>query len=146
MSLRFKDVSELPAHLRGQVEPAASDGHGARRSKYGNERIEYKGQIFDSKLERDRYRQLEMLWEAGQVCWFHRQVRFDLEGGVIYRADFQVIWPEGLFQRVGYEDAKGYLLPEAKNKLKQVRERYKIVIDLIMRRNGQLVSLPWPEL
>lgn len=144
MSLRFKDASELPAHLRDQLQPAATLP--AKPSKYRNEPIHVDGIRFDSRLEADRYQELRMLWDVGVLRWFTRQVPFRLQGGVVYRADFMIVWAEGPFSRVTVEDCKGLLLQEAINKLKQVHEAYGFVVDLVTREEGRLVVRPWRSL
>lgn len=145
MTLRLKSAAELPPHLRAQLMPASQAAPKPR--KYRNEPVWVDDIRFDSKLEADRYGQLMALWNfgAGPVAWFHRQVIFDCGGGVSYRCDFQVVWKEGEWLRVTYEDCKGVLTQDCINKLKQVKSRYDITVDLIERREGRLVSRPWRE-
>jgi hypothetical protein len=88
------------------------------------------GKRFDSKLERDYYEQLLLRWKAGEVLWFVRQVRFDLEGGVVYVADFLVVDSRG---DVSVIDTKGMLTPECRNKLKQVKARWGIEVQLVRK-------------
>lgn len=85
------------------------------------------GKRFDSKLERDYYEQLVLRWKAGDILWFVRQVNFELEGGVKYRCDFLVVTPAG----VDVVDTTGMLTRTKINKLKQVRARYGIEVQLV---------------
>jgi hypothetical protein len=85
------------------------------------------GKRFDSKLERDYYEQLLLRWKAGEILWFVRQVNFELEGGVRYRADFVVIKPAG----VDVVDTTGVMTPAKRNKIKQVKARYGIEVQLV---------------
>lgn len=99
-----------------------------KKSKYRNVRCQSAdGKRFDSKLERDYYEQLVLRWKAGEVLWFVRQPSFDLEGGVVYRADFLVVTAGG----VEVIDTKGCMTREAKNKLKQLKARYGIEVQLV---------------
>lgn len=100
----------------------------AAKSKYKNVRCQSAdGKTFDSKLERDYYERLLLLWKAGQVFWFARQVSFELEGGVVYRADFVVNCPAG----VTVVDTTGVLTQAKANKLKQMKARYGIEVQLV---------------
>lgn len=99
-----------------------------KKSKYRNKRCQSAdGKWFDSMLERDYYEQLLLRWKAGEVLWFVRQPTFDLEGGVAYRADFLVVTRSG----VDVVDTKGHQTQESKNKLKQVKARYGIDVQLV---------------
>lgn len=100
-----------------------------RKSKFKNIRCQSAdGKNFASRLERDYYEQLLLRWKAGDVLWFIRQPRFDLEGGVEYRADFLVVTAGGEVEVI---DTKGHLLRECANKLKQMRARYGIEVRLV---------------
>lgn len=102
-----------------------------KSSKYRNKRCQSAdGKWFDSMLERDYYEQLLLRWKAGDVLWFIRQPSFDLEGGVIYRADFLVVTNAGDVEVI---DTKGHLLPDCKNKLKQLKARYGIEVQLVRK-------------
>lgn len=85
------------------------------------------GKRFDSKLERDYYEQLVLRWKAGDILWFVRQVTFELEGGVDYRADFLVVTAAG----VEVVDTTGLMTQAKRNKLKQVRARYGIEVQVV---------------
>lgn len=103
----------------------------AKKSKFKNIRCQSAdGKNFASRLERDYYEQLLLRWKAGEVLWFVRQPSFDLEGGVIYRADFLVVTAA---RGVEVVDTKGHLLQDCKNKLKQMQARYGIEVQLVRR-------------
>jgi hypothetical protein len=85
---------------------------------------------FDSKLERDYYEQLVLRWEAGDIRWFIRQVPFELEGGVVYRADFLVVTTAGDLEVV---DTTGLMTQVKANKLKQVKARYGIEVKVVRK-------------
>jgi len=100
-----------------------------KKSKFKNIRCRSAdGKNFASKLERDYYEQLLLRWKAGDVLWFIRQPRFDLEGGVVYVADFLVVTKPGDVEVI---DTKGHLLPDCRNKLKQLKARYGIEVRLV---------------
>lgn len=99
-----------------------------KKSKFKNIRCQaHDGKNFASRLERDYYEQLLLRWKAGDVLWFVRQPTFDLEGGVVYRADFLVVTRTG----VDVVDTKGHQTQESKNKLKQVKARYGIEVQIV---------------
>lgn len=108
--------------------PAAQPVAPAKTSKYRNKRCQSAdGEWFDSKLERDYYEKLLLRWKAGDILWFVRQVNFQLEGGVKYRADFLVVLAAG----VEVVDTTGVLTQAKINKLKQVRARYGIEVQVV---------------
>jgi hypothetical protein len=79
-----------------------------KRSKYGAEKVEIDGKIFDSKRESKRYCQLKYLEMTGEITDLLLQVEFELNPGgthsLIYRADF-------VYKRNGemvVNDVKGY--------------------------------------
>ncbi len=85
------------------------------RSKYGNRRCEWRGETFDSVLERDRWLYLTAAQARGDIARLMRQVPFELTpsvraGGrvlvraVSYVADF-VYEKDGIMV---IEDTKGY--------------------------------------
>lgn len=126
MSLRFKSIADIPAHLLRQrsapIEPVAQP----KRRKYRNVPVEIDGQRFDSKLEGRCYEWLKLRRQAQDVRWFIRQVPFRLPGGVVYRADFLAVTRD----RVEVIDAKGKDTRESINKRKQVLELYGVDVML----------------
>jgi hypothetical protein len=100
----------------------------AKKPKYRNvPALSDDGKRFDSKLERDYYQQLVLRWKAGDILWFVRQVNFELEGGVRYRADFVVVMPAG----VEVVDTTGVMTPAKRDKLKQMKARYGIDVQIV---------------
>lgn len=133
---------QLEEHLRGHTTRVVSTGNPVRvhpnakpaRSKHGNIRTEVDGIKFDSKLEARYYMQLKIEWRAGDVMWFTRQVRFELEGGVSYVCDFVVVRgnkSKAEVKSFHVYDCKGDPTQESLNKIKQVRARYGIKVELI---------------
>lgn len=122
-----------------QYRTSQALAHGFKRgNKYNAKRTLIDGIWFDSKLEAGRYRELKALQGAGDVAWFICQVPFRLPGGIIYRADFLVVWhshpslPRGS-PGVTVEDCKGARTRVSINKIKQVEEIYGINVQLITR-------------
>lgn len=102
----------------------------AKKSKFRNIRCRSSDGIdFASQLERDYYEQLLLRQKAGDVLWFILQPTFLLEGGVKYRGDFLIVRSDG----VDIVDTKGVLTQGCKNKLKQVKARYGIDVQLVRR-------------
>lgn len=111
----------LETGIEPGVEPAAKP---AKRPKYGNDRTP-EG---DSKKERTRYQELELLEKAGEIKNLRKQVPYALVvNGILvasYRADF--VYEEGT--RVVVEDAKGYKTPMYRLKKKLMQACYGIDI------------------
>ena len=145
---RYRNASELPSHLREQVDgkgPAKPAG-AAKRSKYGNQAVLMDGQRFDSKLEADRYQYLRLMVVANQVRWFVRQVNFMLPGGIKYRADFVEIWDAGNgMSRAEVTDTKGVLTRDCINKLKQVEACHGIAVTICTRKGTQWIERHWRD-
>lgn len=124
MRLTEEQYAEL---MRRRSVPAVATAT-KKRSKFRNIRCQaHDGKNFASKLERDYYEQLLVRWKAGDVLWFIRQPRFDLEGGVVYVADFLIVTTAG----VEVVDTKGHQTQDSKNKLKQLKARYGIDVQLV---------------
>ena len=49
-----------------------------KSSKYGNKKIEYNGEVFDSKKEYKRWCELKLLERAGKISDLKRQVKYVL--------------------------------------------------------------------
>ena len=116
-------TEEQYADFRKQKAPTA-----APVRKYRNTPTETDGKRFDSKLEARRYQALTLLWKAGEVKWFLRQVPFDLPGGRKYRADFLIVWSDN---RITVEDTKGIDTAMSKLKRDQVRDLYGVDVELV---------------
>jgi len=102
-------------------------------SKYKNVRTSVDGWVFDSKLEANRYKDLKLLRQGGQIEYFLRQVPFHLPGGVIFRVDFMIKWRTTLLveDRITFEDAHGPDTDAKTNKIKQVKELYGVEVTLV---------------
>ena len=99
-----------------------------KKSKYKNKRCQSAdGEWFDSQLECRYYEKLLVRWKAGDILWFVRQVTFKLEGGVKYRCDFLVVTAAG----VEVVDTTGVMTQAKANKLKQVKARYGIEVQIV---------------
>ena len=88
-----------------------------RRSKYGAQKTEYDGIVFDSRHEAIRWRELKLLQQAGEIADLQRQVKYILipaqvdedgkiaERAVSYVADF--VYRDMRSGETVVEDAKG---------------------------------------
>lgn len=95
-------------------------GKGAKKPKYGNRKMASPdGRVFDSKREERRYEELVALLRAGELYGVFCQVPFRLPGGVIYKADFVLLHPDGTYT---VEDAKGVRTKEYMLKRRLMRE------------------------
>lgn len=128
-------VGQRPKH-RPRPKTALIAEAAKKKSKFKNIRCQAKdGTNFASRLERDYYEQLLLRWRAGEVLFFVRQPSFDLEGGVIYRADFLVVSRKfcSLHVEVEVIDCKGFLTEACKNKLRQMKSRYGLDVQLVRK-------------
>lgn len=94
------------------------------KAKYGNKKVNFGGEKFDSKAEWLRWNELQMLQYSGKIRDLRRQVKYHLipeimddEGRVIetaknYYADF--VYTEN--GKMVVEDVKGFATPEYKLK------------------------------
>lgn len=124
---RYASIDLMPQHLRQQVLAKIGTAPVKKRSKYGAEPVLVDAIRFDSKREAAYYAKLKLRQLAGEIERFHRQVVFDLGGGIQYRCDFQVISTDG----VEYIDVKGVKTKEFNLKRKLVRARYGVEIILV---------------
>lgn len=103
-----------------------------RKNKYGNKKVTYNGEIFDSQHELDRYLELRLLERAGKIEKLDRQVKYLLiptqrdennkviERPCAYIADF-VYLKDG---QIVVEDAKGHKTKEYIIKRKLMLQNY----------------------
>lgn len=97
-------------------------------SKYRNVKTVVDGITFDSKAEARYYGELKLLQAAGEVRYFLRQTPFHLPGGVTYRADFLVFYPDG---REAVVDVKGVITKEFAIKKKLVEATYPVKVEVV---------------
>lgn len=111
----------------------------ARAGKYKNTKRVRDGIKFDSILEADQYTELVFQQKAGEITYFLRQVPIHLPGGVILRVDFVTFLDihsqttPGRAWQVRYLDTKGHQTRESKNKIKQAKHEYGIVVELVRK-------------
>ena len=97
------------------------------KNKYGNKKIEFDGQIFDSKKELKRYKELIELEFIGEVSSIERQVKYvlipkqrDENGKAVrecaYVADF--VYQDNKTGKIVVEDVKGFRTKDYKIKWK----------------------------
>lgn len=100
--------------------------------KYHNKKPTIDGITFDSQKEANYYCQLKILKQAGEIKDFELQPEFVLQEGfrdkngnwhrpIKYRADFKVIYPDGVVEIV---DTKGYKTQVYRLKKKMLLARY----------------------
>jgi hypothetical protein len=121
----FDSVEEL---LKGRPELAklnpglvAEAKPETKANKYHAVKTSYRGRVFASKHEAQVAADYDLMIKAGELLQVFYQVRFPLPGGVVYVADFVLIWADW---HVSVVDAKGKRTREYINKKKQFEERY----------------------
>jgi hypothetical protein len=103
---------------------------GVREStnKYGNTRVVWQGQRFDSQHELQTWKDLEAQKLCGAIRAVIRQVSLPLPGSTRrVRVDFLVVENDG---RQRWLDAKGFLTPTARLKYQQLKEAYGLEVEL----------------
>lgn len=134
-----------------------------RRNKYNAKKIEFDGQVFDSKKEKARYEVLKFAESIGTISDLKRQVRYELEPpvleeyeeqlktkvvkrtrteqrGIYYTCDFQYIKDGELV----VEDVKSSLQQTKLDKAYQIRKkllfaRYRIRIKEVFNANDPVL-------
>lgn len=88
--------------------------------KYRNNPTFYNGREYQSGKEARYAQGLDLRQKAGDIVAWFPQVRFALEGGIVYVADFVIL----SLDNWEVHDAKGYKTPEYKLKRKLFKARY----------------------
>lgn len=109
-----------------------------KRNKYNNAKVEHDGIKFDSKMERDYYYHLKELEQKGVISEFIIQKDYVIFDGytkngikvrpIIYRADFEVHYPDG---RIEVIDIKGQPTKDFNIKKKLFEYRYPFELILL---------------
>lgn len=119
---------------------AANSKERAKTSKYRAKPTTIDGIRFHSKKEADYYQKLKHRQEKGEISRFHRQILFDLPGGIKHYVDFMVIKnvyagyldnPDLYELQIEYIEVKGRDTPLGKMKRKQCEQIYNIEIKLV---------------
>lgn len=107
-------------------------------NKYGAQRTEFDGRVFDSRAEAERYAELRLLERAGLISGLECQPVYVLQDGpretrVTYRADFAYV-EDG--RRV-VEDVKGVETALWRLKAKLFVERFPHLVLRVVRAGGE---------
>ena len=101
-----------------------------KRSKFGNKGTEVDGEVFHSKKEAKRYKELRLLLKQGIIGFLARQVQYELnEGGthsLIYIADF--VYVDKATGQTIVEDVKGFRTRDYKKKKRLMKKIHSIEI------------------
>lgn len=134
MSGRWTMADAVAAQTRMESQPsrlqrASQSPPAPKRGKYGNSKVEWQGQTFDSKHELEDFKAFELQRIAGAIRAVIRQVSMPLPASRRrIRIDFLVV-ENDLTHR--YYDSKGFMTPAWASKRDQVRTAYGIDINLI---------------
>ncbi len=93
--MRYKKLTDCPPGVRKLLEEQQGPdpfAPGARKTKYGNVRTEFSGEVFDSKAEAADDQAFRMQEAAGEIGGYARQVSIPLRArkGRRMRLDFLV--------------------------------------------------------
>lgn len=108
----------------------------AKKSKYGNRKMQVDNIAFDSEKEGRRYQDLKLLLQAGEISDLKMQVKYELNQGGTYRycyiADFTYLSGGVLFVEDVKPFSKGeyYLTPTFKKKMKLMKKIHGINIKI----------------
>ena len=127
-------------HLRGSGQ-VGSD----KPRKYKNIKVVYDGRFFDSQRERDRYIELKLLEEAGEISKLRCQPKYKLRCGgtpvkirskgypngrtATYSADFRYV--DEASGKMVVEDVKGYDTPRSRLKRAMIEAEYGFQVVLV---------------
>lgn len=112
----------LKAHGKPTEKPKTT-----KKQKYSNNGTWYDGIYFRSQLELQRYCQLKILLNAGEIAGFVTQPEFILQEGneknraITYKADFLILNNDGTYE---VEDTKGMETQQWKRTYKQFKLKY----------------------
>ena len=121
---RWNTITKKDAEKYGIEKPEET------KRKYNNKKPEIDGVTFDSQKEANYYVKLKLMKRAGKVERFELQPEFVLLDpkndrvtgrGIKYRADFKIVWEDGLEEII---DVKGYKTNIYKLKKKLLLARY----------------------
>lgn len=129
-------VSMAEMDRRGWPGGGAEEGKTKRRSKYGSQKTELNGVVFDSQHEAEVYQELMLRVRAGELKCVCRQVKFDLGSGYHvskdsryqYVADFVTIDQNGLVEVIDAKSEATRKIQTYINKKKQMRSEWGIEI------------------
>ena len=107
MALKAEDLARLSPAAQRQIyrKVAAEQGQKAAKRKYNNQPTERRGIKFDSRKEANRFEELMLLQEAGEIAELKLQPQFTLQESYVtylgervrairYVADFSY-WRQG---------------------------------------------------
>ena len=128
---RVRWTAEDVAGCRGGWGPKISmEATPAAPTKYRSTATIVDGMRFASKLEARRYSSLKLQQTAGAIRWFTRQIPFWLPGGVVYRADFLIVYSDG---SIVVEDTKGFDTPASKTRRRIAEAVYGFKVRVLHR-------------
>ena len=109
-----------------------------KRRKFGNTPTDYESPLvghmkYPSKKQAERAKELDLLWQAGEIRWWLPEIPIRLKGYTetrqhIMRVDFLILWADG---RLTWEDAKGILTPAWELKRDLVADQYGITVETV---------------
>jgi len=109
-----------------------------KRRKFGNTPTDYEsplvGQMkYPSKKQAERAKQLDLLWQAGEIRWWLPEIPIRLRAYTddrqrLMRVDFLILWADG---QLTWEDSKGVATEAWKLKADLVRDQYGIDVRIV---------------
>lgn len=131
--MQHRAANELTAGEYAKLRQGQGRGRNWMPRRPAAERTE-DGIAFSSKAELKRYRELKAMRSVGEILWFCRQPTFDL-GGVRYRPDFLVYWPEAgaIVEEVKGKGAPPEVIRRFRRNAKQMLHLLGIEVELVLR-------------
>lgn len=136
--MTLADVEAHQQRVKGIVSRETNVPVREKKSKFKNIRCTASdGTKFGSKLEMRYYEDVILpRWKAGEILWFTRQIPFWLEGGVKFVIDFFIVEqlvPGVPMPSLRLIDTTGVMTPTKRNKLKQLKARYNLDVEIVTK-------------
>jgi hypothetical protein len=111
-----------------------------KRPKYGNRKVLYRGELFDSTLERDHFIFLEREQSAGRITDLERQAEYPLDVNGQHICSIRLDYRYRKGGTLVVSDAKGIATPDWRIKAKLFTALYDMPIHVVTKAN--LTRLP----
>lgn len=96
-------------------------------NKHRNIRTTLDGMSFQSRLEAKLLPEYKLRQKANDIAWFIRQPRFDLPGGIIYKADYLAVFKESV---VDIEIFVNKITPKTLSKIEIIQQNYPVKLKI----------------
>lgn len=106
-----------------------------KRPKYGNRKVLYRGDLFDSILERDHFIFLEREQSEGRITGLERQAEYPLVVNGQHVCSIRLDYRYRMGGRLVVSDAKGIVTPDWRIKAALFTALYEMPIHIVTKKN-----------